>query len=115
MRLSLANLRLGQQLLTTPVVKDVFRNLMLLLPESVQATVSSRTLRTIWSPHLNEESAKERDQDIADIKELNSLAGGHWIIGKTISYLNDRYVYFLLWSVSLFQKWLYSSSIFHNT
>ena len=90
MRISLANLRITQSLLTTPIVKDVIWRLQCLLPVSMHQKLIERQLGSIWSPNLEEALVQQRDQDIQDMVSMVRYNGGRSVMVKTISYLNDR-------------------------
>lgn len=90
MRISLANLRITQRLLTIPIVKDLAWRLYSLLPLSLHKKLSERQLGSIWSPNLDEAATAQRDQDIQDMVAMTRYNGGRAVLIKTISYLNDR-------------------------
>ena len=93
MRLRLANLRLAQRAFTTPYLKDILWKLYTHLPDSVKDTINGRSLRSIWSPEIdqNQDQVVRRDQDIDDMKTLMRYNNGRVVLLKTISYLQDRY------------------------
>ena len=99
MRISLANLRITQSLLTTPIVKDVIWRLQCLLPVSMHQKLIERQLGSIWSPNLEEASVQQRDQDIQDMVSMVRYNGGRSVMVKTISYLNDRWKYYFNYEV----------------
>ena len=90
MRYELINKRIGQILLTTPKVGPLLSWLGTKIPSWIAGRGFHRQLNSIYGPDVPQ---ADREQDVEAMFSLTHLNQGASISHKTVSYLNDRFVF----------------------
>ena len=98
MRYDLIQFRLSQRLLQIPYVGEFLASdVASRLPESVLRKINQQQLSEIWGN--GDEAMKQ--EDMANIFEINRYKGGNKLFHKTVSYLSDRKRFEPRWLASL--------------